>query len=441
MTYSEEGDNIEGTHDLGFNPEEEDVMPSAYDLSEWCCNCGSAGLGPDEHAAMCSLHASWEFRNGWYVWDAPRLELVDVVQAIEDGIIPGDANHYTHSDTTIRSGNTYEENDDVRYRNWWDDDEPTEGTSAVTTTTTTYGGYTYRTKCSHYQEPFRLPSGVEVYASTYHRDRLNDPLPDLGIYMDGIWMPDCVAFHVGCPDYGVPMAPVEGVLYVAREGLRAAAEGKRVEIGCVGGHGRTGLMLAIMSLLSMREPDADKVIDDVRDFYCIEAIESREQEWYIEGIANQLRGKPWPPKPVPNEYPKYVKNEQGEWFKIMNKDAKPEPLLIPKKDTTVAEDIANKKKASNEKGSAGKPWNKVKTDANGRAYADPYYPANSYPATAKVDQATQNIKEFVATAKGHEPIIDLQKKKEEILARKNAVQEQEILLNKKKEADEESTDA
>lgn len=430
MTYcSEKGDAIAKKAD--DKPEY-----SAYDMSEWCCNCGSAGLGPDEHGAMCSLHASWEFRNGWYVWDAPRLELIDVVQAIEDGIIPGDPNTYTHSDTTITTGGaTYrdDEDDDVRYRNWWDDDIEVEKYEKKTTVVASYTDYGGRTKCSHFQQPYKLPSGVVVYASTFHRDRLDDPLPDLGIYMDGLWMPDCIAFHVGCPDWGVPLAPVDGVLYVAREGIRAAAEGKRVEVGCVGGHGRTGLMLAIMSLLSMRVPDADAAIDRVRDLYCIEAIESRDQEWYIAGIACQLQGKPWPPKPKPLEYPKWVKDKAGKWYKIPYEGAEPVPLVIDKKTSTVMDEVATKKAQEEQdkkdessrvilpgsapKGSAKHPWNNDKAK-----HTDPYYPANTFPPSATIanPQGTQP-QSFVGTRNGIQKVTSMEEFKEELINRKNEI--------------------
>lgn len=418
MTCSKEGDAIETINDDNEATEskEESGVGSDYDMSSWCCNCETPGLGPEDHSTMCSLHACWEFRNGWYVWDEDSLELIDVVEAIDSGLLYGNGNTYSHSDTTIRSRSDrvddYDD-DDVRYKNWWDNDDYEGITSSTVTTTTT----SYRYKCSHYQQPFKLPSGVEVYASTYHRDRLDDPLPDLGIYLDGIWMPDCVAFHLGCPDYGIPTVPVNGVLYVAREGISAAANGKRVEIGCIGGHGRTGLMLAIMSLLSMRVPDAQKAIDRVHDDYCIEAIESPEQEWYIEGIANQLQGKPWPPKPKPKEYPKWVKDEAGVWYKIPHEGADPEPLYIPKKEP-VATAVAAKK-ATSEKGSAGKPW------------SDPYYPANN-----KTTAATNNIKDFVAKLDDPKPPLDLVKKKAELLAEKERKEAESILCPKKEEPSE-----
>lgn len=317
MTYSEE----EATTDETTT----ETTDYKYDLSIWRCDCDWDGPRSEDHRHGCLLQECWEFTHGWYVWDAEYQELIDVVEAIETGLLVGRSD-FNKNESTSAAAYVDDNDDDVRYKNWWDDPDSYVGTGGYTSSTTSYGGgwNDWGRKCSHFQAPFRLPSGVEVYASTYHGDRMNDPLPDLGIYLDGIWSPDTVAFHVGCPDYGTPIPPLASVIYVAREGLRAAGEGKRVEIGCVGGHGRTGLMLAIMALLSMRQPNARQAINLVRSAYCTEAIESAEQEWYISVVEAELKNLPHPPKPPKPEYPKYFKNEEdGEWYRQATKDSKP----------------------------------------------------------------------------------------------------------------------
>lgn len=178
------------------------------------------------------------------------------------------------------------------------------------------------TKCRHYQQPVTLPDGTVVYASSHHRhDPERDWIPDLGVYLDGVWAPVSVAFLIGCPDFGTPLPSVDSVMHIANEALRIAREGGRVEIGCVGGHGRTGMFLAILTALTMSEPDGKKAVAFVRNTYCDNAVESPEQEWYVEGIACERLGKPWPeapPKPKP-----IVLGETFTWQP--GKKAAPEP--------------------------------------------------------------------------------------------------------------------
>jgi hypothetical protein len=81
-------------------------------------------------------------------------------------------------------------------------------------------------------------------------------------------------------------------------------EGKKVHIGCIGGHGRTGLLLAaIVSQLS-GEKDA---IAYVRKNYCGRAVESSEQVKFLGehyGITPVKGTKEYTPK----EYSVYQSN-------------------------------------------------------------------------------------------------------------------------------------
>jgi protein-tyrosine phosphatase len=65
--------------------------------------------------------------------------------------------------------------------------------------------------------------------------------------------------------------------------LGQASEGRRVEIGCAGGHGRTGTTLA--GLLVLQGLSARSAIRRIRRAYCEEAIESREQEAFVRSLA------------------------------------------------------------------------------------------------------------------------------------------------------------
>lgn len=237
------------------------------------------------HEPDCSLWSSTDFADGWAGWDDATRRLVWIVEPREvddEGVLAGDADDWL---------------------GWGDEDEghvtiiPTKSVSGIP-----LGGWTYTPKCRHYQQEVKLPDGTVVYASSAHHDRKDDPIPDLGIYLDGCWTPDCIAFYVGCPDYGVPVPSAANVLHIANEGLRVAREGGRVEIGCVGGHGRTGLMLAIIVVLTQNKRNAKRAIAYVHKNYCKEAIESKTQEWYVAGIVAELAGKPWPKKPEVKKY-------------------------------------------------------------------------------------------------------------------------------------------
>src|SRR5918995_563824 len=73
----------------------------------------------------------------------------------------------------------------------------------------------------------------------YRRDRP----PDHGLYLDPRWRPPWDHDHLDWPDFGVPDDPVP-VVAALRSLLDRARAGERVEVGCLGGHGRTGTALA-----------------------------------------------------------------------------------------------------------------------------------------------------------------------------------------------------
>jgi protein-tyrosine phosphatase len=61
-----------------------------------------------------------------------------------------------------------------------------------------------------------------------------------------------------------------------------ARAGQRVEIGCLGGHGRTGTALACLAVLS-GEP-ANQAVAWVRTNYCSNAIETPEQAAFVSSL-------------------------------------------------------------------------------------------------------------------------------------------------------------
>ena len=62
-----------------------------------------------------------------------------------------------------------------------------------------------------------------------------------------------------------------------------ARRGERVEIGCLGGHGRTGTALACLAAMTGRLRSG--AVDWVRTHYCPQAVETAEQVAFVERFS------------------------------------------------------------------------------------------------------------------------------------------------------------
>ena len=106
---------------------------------------------------------------------------------------------------------------------------------------------------------------------------------DFGLYLDARWAPTWPAAVVEWEDFGVPRDP-DAAATAIREAFARARAGETVEVGCVGGLGRTGTVLACMAILA-GVPSEDAVTW-VREHYDERAIESRAQEdwplWFAD---------------------------------------------------------------------------------------------------------------------------------------------------------------
>jgi Protein-tyrosine phosphatase len=128
-----------------------------------------------------------------------------------------------------------------------------------------------------------LPDGTTIDAVSfdavdpYARDRQ----PDYGLYLDRRWQPPWTHDHLDWPDFGVPDDPAL-VITALRSVIDRARTGERVEIGCLGGHGRTGTALACLAILT-GHPATDAVAW-VRASYCPKAVETAGQEALITGL-------------------------------------------------------------------------------------------------------------------------------------------------------------
>ena len=66
--------------------------------------------------------------------------------------------------------------------------------------------------------------------------------------------------------------------------LARARSGDLVEVGCLGGHGRTGTALACLAVLTGAPPDG--AVDWVRANYCPDAVETAEQRAFVESYGS-----------------------------------------------------------------------------------------------------------------------------------------------------------
>jgi hypothetical protein len=113
-----------------------------------------------------------------------------------------------------------------------------------------------------------------------------DPAPTFGLYLDQWWAPPWDHAHLRWVDFGVPDA---GELRVALEDvLRRARRGQHVEVGCLGGHGRTGTALACLAVLTGTPPG--EAVGWVRARYCEKAVETDEQRAFVAAFRREPNG-------------------------------------------------------------------------------------------------------------------------------------------------------
>jgi Protein-tyrosine phosphatase len=125
-----------------------------------------------------------------------------------------------------------------------------------------------------------LPDGTKLTAVSFDPGDpySRHPKPDFGLYLDARWQPPWDHAHIDWPDFGLP-EDTDAVQRSLRALLDRARSGERVEVGCLGGHGRTGTALASLAVLS-GYPAGDAV-NWVRAHYCSKAVETPEQEAFV----------------------------------------------------------------------------------------------------------------------------------------------------------------
>ena len=136
-----------------------------------------------------------------------------------------------------------------------------------------------------HRSPVRLPDGTEIVAASFDPTdpSSREPTPQFGLYFDARWSPPWTHEHVDWPDFGVPVDR-EALRTALLDVLGRARAGQRVEIGCLGGHGRTGTALACLAVLA--GGSATDAVAWVRQHHCEHAVETPDQEAFVRGFAS-----------------------------------------------------------------------------------------------------------------------------------------------------------
>ncbi len=111
----------------------------------------------------------------------------------------------------------------------------------------------------------------------------DEPEPSFGLYLDPRWQPGWPFELIEWPDFGLPLDASRAIEQI-HGAYGRAADGEDVEVGCFGGLGRTGTVLACMGTLA--GVPATEAVEWVRTHYDGRAVETREQEEWVLWFAN-----------------------------------------------------------------------------------------------------------------------------------------------------------
>ena len=131
----------------------------------------------------------------------------------------------------------------------------------------------------------QLPCGSRVRAAASYQRRERDPERDFGLYLDPHWAPSWPSEVVAWENLGLPQ-DFEAAAAAIRRAYARARRGELVEIGCQGGIGRTGTVIACMAILAGVAPG--EAVAWVRANYLVRAVETRAQEWWVAWFAGWL---------------------------------------------------------------------------------------------------------------------------------------------------------
>jgi hypothetical protein len=139
--------------------------------------------------------------------------------------------------------------------------------------------------CQHTEDEVIFPDGTRVLASGWLERKPGTVAPDFGLYLDPQWTPWWSSVMLDWPDFGVPADRDDADREIA-SAFERARRGERVEVACVGGHGRTGTVLACMAILA--GVPSGEAVTWVRETYCQRAVQEPSQQYWIERFSERI---------------------------------------------------------------------------------------------------------------------------------------------------------
>ena len=140
--------------------------------------------------------------------------------------------------------------------------------------------------CDHWEDPVkvgRYTIRASALLSLWHVDTeiaglrmLAKSRPHDGIYLTPFWtsLVSGQGLVIPWPDRGA--IPVELVNVLVQEAVRRLEMGRDLEIGCLGAHGRTGVLLACL-ICQLENKTARQAIEAVKQRHCCRAVETLSQ--------------------------------------------------------------------------------------------------------------------------------------------------------------------
>jgi rhodanese/phosphatase family protein len=131
-----------------------------------------------------------------------------------------------------------------------------------------------------------FPEGTKIRASSIFDRVEHDSQRSFGLYLDREWRPTWPADMIDWPDFGLPADPEQAARQIEAAYARAT-RGEVVEIGCLGGLGRTGTVLACMAVLA--GVPSSEAVAWVRSAYNVAAVETSAQAEWVQWFADRTR--------------------------------------------------------------------------------------------------------------------------------------------------------